>query len=211
MRLFKLILILSPFISFAQNYRPGLLFREDFKETPWEIPISQKHIANPDVIFSTYGPAQDSLKKSHHEKPIDDPYYMWTGLCIDFWAVTFKHKDVYADLSSFSKIRWRSKQAGFHHLRIILKLADGRWLISDQSDGPSTDWRMKEFNISDINWRLFDIESIKELSPIDFNDIDLSKVDEIGCTDLMRGGKSAACSRLDWIEVWAFPVDRDKL
>jgi hypothetical protein len=209
MRLFKLILILAPFASFGQDYRPGLLFREDFKETPWEIPVSQKHIANPEVIFSTYGPGQDSLKKSNHEKPIDDPYYMWTGLCIDSWAVTFKHKDVYADLSSFSKIRWRSKQAGFHHLRIILKLADGRWVISDQSDGPSTDWRVKEFNISDINWRLFDIERIKETKPIDLKDIDLSKVDEIGCTDLMRGGQSAACSRLDWIEVWGFPVDRE--
>jgi len=37
---------------------------------------------------------------------------------------------------------------------------------------------------------------------------DLSKVDEIGFTDLMPGGASVACSRLDWIEVYARPVER---
>jgi len=101
----KIILLLLLFTSaksFAQDYRPGLFFREDFKETPAEIPVSQTHIANQDVIFLTYGPGQDSLKKSNHEKPIDDPYYMWSGLCLGSWAVTFKHKDAYTDLSSFA-------------------------------------------------------------------------------------------------------------
>lgn len=207
----KIIFFLFPLISSissAQDYRPDVLFREDFKETPAEIPVSQKHIANPDVIFSTYGPAQDSLKKSNHEKPVDDPFYMWSGLCLDSWAVTFKHKYYYADLSSFGKIQWRTKQAGFHNLRIILKLADGRWIISDLFDGPSKDWRITEFNISDINWWTLNIETIKEQNPIPIEEIDLSKVDEIGCTDLMRGGSSNACSRLDWIEVYAKPVKR---
>ena len=205
---FLLSLVLITFYSQAQDYRPGLLFREDFKEIPAEIPVSQKHIANPNVIFSTYGPAQDSLKKSHHDKPIDDPYYLWSGLCLDSWAVSFKHKDAYADLSSFAKIKWRTKQAGFHTLRIILKLSDGRWVISDQLDGPSKDWRVNEFNISDINWWLLDIKTIKELKPISIDQIDLSKVDEIGCTDLTKGGKSNACSRLDWIEVYAGSIPR---
>ena len=37
---------------------------------------------------------------------------------------------------------------------------------------------------------------------------DLSRVDEIGFTDLMVGGQSEACSRLDWVEVYGKPVDR---
>jgi len=201
-------MLIFPLAVSAQDYRPGLLFREDFKETPAEIPVSQKHIANPDVIFSTYGPGQDSLKKSNHEKPVDDPYYMWSGLCLDSWAVTFKHKDAYADLSAFAKIRWRSKQAGFHNLRIILKLANGQWLISDLFDGPSVDWRITEFNIKDISWWTLDIDNVKEKKPILSEEINLSKVDEIGYTDLMRGGGSNACSRLDWLEVYANPVAR---
>lgn len=209
MRQLFFILLLAGFnTAFSQEYRPGLFFREDFKETPAEIPVSQSHIANPDVLFSTYGPGQDSLKKSNHEKPIDDPYYMWTGLCLDNWAVTFRHKDNLVDLSEFAKIRWRTKQAGFHHLRILIKLKDGQWLISDLADGPSKDWRISEFNISDIQWWTFDIEDIKELKPIESDQLDLSKVDEIGCTDLMRGGRSNACSRLDWIEVYGKPVSR---
>ncbi|MCK5469593.1 MAG: hypothetical protein KAI99_13825 [Cyclobacteriaceae bacterium] len=203
---FFVLYLLVSFYSNGQDYRPGLFFREDFKETPAEIPVSQKHIANEDVILSLYGSGQDSLKKSHHDKPIDDPYYLWSGLSLDSWAVTFKHRKTYADLSSFAKIKWRTKQAGFHNLRIILKLADGRWLVSDQYDGPSNDWRISEFNISDINWWLLDIETIKEIKPITGDQIDLSKVEEIGCTDLMKGGKSNACSRLDWIEVYAKPV-----
>ncbi|MCK5206845.1 MAG: hypothetical protein KAQ79_02460 [Cyclobacteriaceae bacterium] len=203
---FFVLCMLVSFYSNGQDYRPGLFFREDFKETPAEIPVSQKHIANEDVILSLYGSGQDSLKKSHHDKPIDDPYYLWSGLSLDSWAVTFKHRKTYADLSSFAKIKWRTKQAGFHNLRIILKLADGRWLVSDQYDGPSNDWRISEFNISDINWWLLDIETIKEIKPITDDQIDLSKVEEIGCTDLMKGGKSNACSRLDWIEVYAKPV-----
>ena len=200
---FFVLYMLVSFYSNGQDYRPGLFFREDFKETPAEIPVSQKHIANEDVILSLYGSGQDSLKKSHHDKPIDDPYYLWSGLSLDSWAVTFKHRKTYADLSSFAKIKWRTKQAGFHNLRIILKLADGRWLVSDQYDGPAVDWRISEFNISDINWWLLDIETIKEIKPITGDQIDLSKVEEIGCTDLMKGGMSNACSRLDWIEVYA--------
>jgi hypothetical protein len=29
-----------------ENYRPGLFFREDWKETPPEIPLSQNHVNN---------------------------------------------------------------------------------------------------------------------------------------------------------------------
>jgi hypothetical protein len=37
---------------------------------------------------------------------------------------------------------------------------------------------------------------------------DLSRVVEVGFTDLMRGGQSQACSRLDWIEVDGTAVKR---
>ena len=37
---------------------------------------------------------------------------------------------------------------------------------------------------------------------------DLCRVDEIGFTDLMNGGLSAACSRVDWLEVYADPVKK---
>jgi hypothetical protein len=97
-------------------------------------------------------------------------------------------------------------QSGFRLLRIVLKLADGTWLVSDKYDDASGDWREREFNFSDIRWRRLEIKTVTEggWEPAP----DLSKVDEIGFTDLMAGGGSAACSRVDWIEVYGRLVVR---
>ena len=87
-------------------------------------------------------------------------------------------------------------------------MESGQWLISDLSDDASSDWRIQEFNIVDIRWRKLDINSITEGPYVDIPD--LSAIDQIGFTDLMRGGKSDACSRLDWIEVYAFRKARKR-
>lgn len=187
------------------DYRPGLLFREDWKEIPAEIPVTQKHVANPALILHLYGPGKGVIKKSHHDQPLDDPFYIWSGLCEGNWLLTLEKKEHLADLSGFSKIKWRTKQAGLRELRIVLKLADRTWLVSKESDGPSKDWRIREFNIQDLSWYELDIETISEKKPVD--NPDLSKVQEIGFTDLMKGGSSDACSRLDWIEVYGNSIN----
>ncbi len=204
--LILLVIFLTQSNCFAQEeaYRPDLLFREDWKEIPAEIPLHQGHVSNPDLVVSLYGPGSDSIKKSNHEKPLDDPFYTWSGLCLGNWAVTLKLKTGHMDLSRFSKIRWRSKQSGFRELHVLLKLADGSWLVSRQGDGASADWRVKEFNLMDLDWFTIDMEGIIEGRAVLLPD--LSDVAEIGYTDLMPGGQSNACSRLDWIEVYAYLV-----
>lgn len=192
-----------PGVSLAQE-RPNIFFREDFKEIPAEVPISQAHIVNSNLLISLYGTAANQIKKSHHDTPEDDPYYVWSGLCEGSWAVTLTHQSKYVDLTQYAKIRWRSKQSGLRQLHIIVKLVDDTWLISDQSDSYSADWRVKEFNIQDISWRSLDIESMTEKNFVEHPD--LSMVKEIGWTDLMKGGGSEACSRIDWMEVAGFPV-----
>ena len=211
---YKSILLICTFcgillmISFTCNaqYRPSLFFREDWKETPPETPVNQQHVSNSDLILGLYGGAIEGMRKSNHDHPSDDPFYVWSGLCQGNWALTLKNPDSFVDLSEFAKIRWRSKQSGFRCLHLILKLADGNWLVSDRCDGYSGDWRMHEFNISDINWYSLDMETITEKKPV--IDPDLSRVEEIGFTDLMTGGSSDACSRVDWIEVYGKAVDR---
>ena len=186
--------------------RPGRFFREDWKETEAATPVTQAHVANPDLVLSLHGPGKEMIKKSHHDKPADDPYYIWSGQAEGNWAVSLRHRRNMVDLTGQAKIRWRAKQAAFRELRIILKLADGTWLVSDASDPASADWRVREFNIADIRWRKLDINTVVEAGWVE--NPDLSRVDEIGFTDLMRGGASAACSRLDWIEVDGRPVAR---
>lgn len=188
----------------AVDYRPGLFFREDWKEIPAETPVTQKHVNHPDLILSLYGPGKDSIKKSHHEQPSDDPFYIWSGRCLGNWALTLKHKNSLVDLTDFARIRWRTKQYGFRELHILLKLADGTWLVSKQGDPASADWREMEFIIGELDWYTVDMETITEMRKVDHPD--LSRVEEIGFTDLMKGGNSDACSRLDWLEVYGYIV-----
>ena len=206
MKYFLFICFLLPSLSIAQEQRPDTFFREDFRETPPQIPITQDHIVNSDLLISLYGEGADLIKKSNHDKPYDDPFYVWSGLCEDNWAVTLKHKSKNVDLSKQAKIRWRSKQSGFRQLHIILKLSDGSWLISDATDSLSKDWRIVEFNIEDIHWMSLDIKTMTEKNWVEKPD--LTKVEEIGWTDLMKGGGSEACSRVDWIEVDGYTVSR---
>ena len=200
------ILMFTGILVGQNSYRPGLFFHEGWKEIPAEIPLNQNHVENPELTVQLYGGGLDSLKKSNHAKPVDDPYYVWSGLCLENWMVTLKHKTQNVDLSTFAKIKLRSKQAGLRHLRIALKLTNGDWLVSDQAAGPSLDWRIWEFNIQEIVWHELDVTRIAEIGVA--ANPELSNVVEIGFTDLMPGGKSKACSRLDWIEVYGKPVDR---
>jgi len=187
-------------VTLLAQDRPGLFFREDWKETPPETPATQAHVANPELVLSVHGPGKAGIRKSHHDKPADDPYYVWMGECPANCALSLRHKSGWVDMTGFAKIRWRAKQTGFRELRPILKLADGTWLIANQSDGPSEDWRVREFNISDIRWRRLDIAKVTEGAWVDRPD--LTKVSEIGWTDLMPGGGTPASSRVDWIEVY---------
>jgi hypothetical protein len=185
----------------AAATRPELLFREDWRETAAVTPVTQDHVAHPDLVMTRHGPAESKIRKSHHDQPADDPFYVWSGEAEGNWAISLRHTRVLMDLTGASKIRWRAKQTGFRQLRIILKLANGKWIVSDQFDDDSVDWRIREFNVADLRWRALDIAKVMEgkweLNP------DLSRVEEIGCTDLMTGGRTAASSRLDWIEVYA--------
>ncbi len=201
------LLFLLPIAASMAQDRPSLFFREDWQETPAVLPITQEHVADENLILHLLGPGNNT-KKSHHDKPADDPFYVWSGECPGNWAVALEHKSAFVDLTGQAKIKWRSKQSGLRRLHIILKLADDSWIVSDQSDDASNDWRIREFNLSDINWYELDIDTIVEGKPVDNPDLGIIK--QIGFSDLMRGGKSDACSRVDWIEVYGTHVEKEK-
>ena len=190
----------------AEAGRPPLLFREDFKETPAATPITQEHLTNPNVLLAVYGPGRQGLKKSHHDAPADDPFYVWDGTCEGNCAATVRDKGSYSDLTGLAKIRWRTKQSGFRELHLVVKLAGGAWLVSDAVEGPSSDWRETEIAMPDLHWRQLDIKTIVEGRVVERPD--LSRVDEIGWTTLMTGGGTPASSRVDWIEIYSRAVPR---
>src|SRR3972149_540547 len=47
----------------APDQRPGLLFREDWKESPAATPVTQEHVSNPDLILARHGPGEAQVKK----------------------------------------------------------------------------------------------------------------------------------------------------
>lgn len=197
-----LLFLISTLSSAQSSY--NLFFREDWKEIEAAVPVTKDHLANADLVVSLYGPGRGAIKKSNHPNVPNDPFYIWSGECPANWAVSLRRRNQLVDLRGNAKVNIRSKQSGFRQLRIILRLADGTWIVSDQCVGFSDDWVETEFRIADIRWRKLNMETITEGGWVESPD--LSKVYEIGVTDLMAGGGTPASSRLDWIEVYGSPL-----
>jgi hypothetical protein len=200
----------SPWAQSAKQTQPGrppLFLREDFTEMPAATPITQDHLSNRNLLLTVYGPGKAGMKKSHHDTPADDPYYVWDGTCEGNCGITLRDKANYADLTGLAKIHWRTKQSGFRRLHIILKLAGGAWLVSEPLESASADWRESETAVEDMRWRRLDIATLVEGAAVAHPD--LSRVDEIGWSTLMTGGGTPASSRVDWIAVYARAVPRE--
>ena len=205
-----------------ENNNPPLFFRENWKLDPNapnvnderepEHPIVQGDVANPNLEVRLYGDKAGT-------RMVDQVFnnhllYVMTLLCTSNCAITLRDKNKDVDLSGLATIKWRTRISGFHFLRPILKLANGQWLVGDKgSPGPSTSWVDSEIQLVDVRWRNLDIENVVEARDgywVDFPD--LSRVEEIGFTDLMRGAGhgSGGGSRIDWIEVYGKPVPRTR-
>jgi len=190
-----------------------LLFREDFKNGAGnhEHFISQADLANQNLELRIYG--DKSTYMAVDTSPESTGEILFSGLCLSTCAIALRDKDNYMDLSGIARMRWRTRQSGFHILHPIVKLADGTWLIGDHGDGYTTDWIVSEFSLYDVRWRHLDIEQVIEDKPdaVWTDHPDLSKVEEIGFTDLMKGSGhgGAGSSRVDWIEVYGKAVPRN--
>lgn len=193
------LLVMPQWHALAQSGN-SLLFREDFKEIPAQTPITQEHLANSELILHLYGAAKQQLKKSNHPEIPNDPFYVWSGTCDANWAMALSWQNKSVDLSHGGKIRWKSRQSGFRQLRVVLKLADGSWIVSEDHVGETKDWEISEFEVDKMKWRKMNMETIIEGQAVAAPD--LSRVLKIGISDLMVGGGTPASSRLDWIEVY---------
>jgi hypothetical protein len=200
---------------------PPLFFREDWKfdksvpnvndEREPEHPIVQTDVANANLEVHLYG---DKAGTRTVLQPYNkDITYVMSLLTTSNWAIALRDKNNDVDLTGLAMWTWRTRVSGFHLLRPILKLADGIWLVGDKTVGLSNDWVQSEFLLGDVRWRTLDITNVVEGREAMWVDHpDLSKVEEIGFTDLMRGAGhgSGGGSRVDWIQVTGKPVPRAK-
>jgi len=139
----------------------------------------------------------------------NNPIHVWTGNCTSPCAVAFRDKGNMVDLSGLARIRWNTKMSGFHQIRPIVKLADGTWLIGDHADGTTRDWIWSEFNVADVKWLRLDIAQVVTKGNFVEN-VDLTKVDEVGFADLMPGSGHGPGGWADvaQVEVYGRPVAR---
>ena len=174
--------------------------------------ISSADLTDQNLELKLYGDAKNVME-TLHAVPKTEGTYIWTGLCETSCAVAIRHKENYVDLSDpMAKIRWKSKQAGFHILRVLVKLGDGTWLVSEYGEGYSPDWRESDIPLAGLRWRQFDSKSALTTGNGQWIEHpDLTKVDEVGFTDLTAGAGHGAggSSRVSWIEVYGKPVKRE--
>jgi hypothetical protein len=192
-----------------EDHRPPLAFREDFIDEPNETPVTMASIKNKALGFTTWGPGKETVAKSHHASPKDESGYIWTGSCTQVCGFTLHDSTAYLDLRGLAKVVWRTKETGFHQLRLMLKLADGKTLVSNKTVDATSDWQVSEMTLQDIEWHGLNTKTMTD-DPV-VKAPDLSKVEEIGWTDLMPGsghGTPGGSTRVDWIEVYGLKVPR---
>jgi hypothetical protein len=198
--------------GFVRATRPQLFFKEDWKETPGgaEKAIDPAAaVASPNLELKLYGPGGKDIQITGNANNEANPVHLWTGVCEQLCAAALRDKENYVDLTGLAMIRWVTKTSGFHQVHPIVKLADGTWLVGDHADGSTIDWHSDEFSLGDVRWRKLNIAKVVTTGDWVANP-DLSKVDEVGFTDLMPGSGHGpgGWSDVGRIEVYGKPVKR---
>jgi hypothetical protein len=191
--------------------RPALFFREEWKQTAagGEHPVGPADaVSNPNLELKLYGDAKNFLLTGAAGDD-SNPIHLWTGTCATTCAATLRDKNNFVDLTGLARIRWVTKTSGFQKVHPVVKLASGTMLVGDHADGSTTDWQENEFSVSDVRWMTLDPEKVVTKGNFVPNP-DLSKVDEVGFTDLMPGSGHGpgGWSDVGKIEVYGKAVPR---
>jgi hypothetical protein len=184
---------------------PPLFFRETWKNSDGNVPMTQAFVVNPDLQLNVYGAGNEDFHVTNEGKVP----HIWTGLCASSCVLTLSHKEDFVDLTGKAKIRWYTKTSGFHEVRPVLRLAGGTWLIGDHADANTFDYHESEFYLSEVRWLKLDMPKVRTKGVL-LEKVDLSKVDAVGFADLTPGSGhgSGGYSDVAWIEVYGKPVKR---
>ena len=191
--------------------RAGLFFEETWQQLPQggENDLGQGHVSNPKLELKTYGPKSEELRVTGFDGNDTNPTHTWSGLCGAGCTFALRHKDSFADLTGSARIMVQTKTSGFHKVQPFIKLADGTTYVGDIQLGQTTDFLFNEFRIQDVKWMAFNTETGVTRGNL-LDKIDLSRVDEIGFTDLQPGADHGpgGWSDVGIIRVYATAVPR---
>jgi hypothetical protein len=194
-----------------------LLFREAWTRSPMAQPMTQANLGNQHLRLHIYGNA-DEIRKTFH--PDED--YTYTGETTTNWALTVSDPKVHWDLSGDGRVRFRTRNSGYRFLHVVIRTADDAYFVSEQGAGESTAWIDTDFILSNLTWRnLLMTDRPTNASnrrspdparvpivPTSRATPDLTRVAEVGFSDLMAGGWIPATSRVQAFELWGKAVPR---
>jgi len=193
-----------------------LLFREDWVSEMYQ-PMVQASLKNQSLQLHIYGKA-DEIRKTAH--PTED--YTYTGETTTNWAITLSDPKHFWNLTGDAKIRLKTRNSGFRTTHAVIKTADGKYFVSEEGNPESTAWIERDYIFRDMTWRTLlmtdtpsNASNRREPDPKRVPIIpttratpDLSKVEEVGFSDLSEGGWIPSTSRVQAWEIWGKAVPR---
>ena len=202
----------------APEHPAVMLFRETWATEATQ-PMVQASISNKSLTLHIYGDASEIRKSTHAQ---DDEQYTYTGETTTNWAITLSDPKNSWDLTGDGRIRLQTRNSGLRTTHIVIKTADGKYFVSEEGNPESTAWIARDYIFRDTTWRallMTDTPSNASnrrqpngkrvpIIPMQRATPDLSKVEEVGFSDLMEGGWIPSTSRIRSWEVWGTAVPR---
>ena len=193
-----------------------LIFEEHWTRAPMAQPITQANLGNQDLMLHLYGDQQ--VRKAYH--PTED--YTYSGETKTNWALTVSDPKNYWDLSGTAKMMLRTRNSGWRFTHIVIKTTDGKYYASEEGSGESSSWMNVEYILSDLHWRSLLMTdtptnasnqrkpdpSLVPIIPQAKATPNLTKVEEVGFSDLMPGGWIPATTRVNAFALYGKKVPR---
>ena len=193
-----------------------LLFREVWTREMAQ-PMVQASLSNQSLTLHIYGNADEIRKTSH---PTED--YTYTGETTTNWAITLSDPKHHWDLTGDARIRLKTRNSGFRTTHVVIKTVDGKYFASEEGSPESSAWIERDYIFRDLTWRTLLMTDTPTnasnrrtpnpkrvpIVPTTRATPDLTKVEEVGFSDLMEGGWIPATARIQSWEVWGKAVPR---
>lgn len=203
----------------APPANPAVLLFTETWASPMAQPMVQASISNTALTLHIYGDANEIRKTTHDGA---GELYTYTGETTTNWALTLSDPKNYWDLTGDGRIRLQTRNSGFRSTHVVIKTADGRYFASEEGNPESTAWIARDYIFRDLTWRLLLMTDTPSnasnrrqpnpkrvpIIPLQRATPDLTKVEEVGYSDLMEGGWIPSTSRMRAWEVWGKAVPR---
>ncbi len=189
-------------------------------ENETRLPLRQVTVTTSNVDVQHYGDGRNIIVATGRGANFPRLFF---GLCKGPCGFTLRDRSNYFDLRGRANIRFTTIVSGFHRVRPIIKLPDGRLLIGDQAEGSTADYHQYDISFSDCRWLALDPARGVTLGGT-WVMPDLSQIEEVGLFDVIPGSgawtaeglpveKQPAPPAGGWIavsafEVWGQPIKR---